>query len=159
LATKQWSESNFARLGDRLHQRYGLPVIFSAACSEIKVLQDVQNEAKETHLYWADLPLGDLFALIDGCRLFIGNDSGPTHAASALKKPLVVVWGSSDFAAWRPRGTIYEAIGSDLPCIPCPGYSCDVFEEPKCILEIPVSRVAEACDRILIRSRTNRNSI
>ncbi len=152
LATKQWSAANFALLGDRLQERYNIPVLYAAGAKEVPVLREIQRSAVKTHLYWQDLPLSDLFALIEACHIFIGNDSGPTHAASALKKPAIVVWGSSNFRAWRPWSNKYEAIRSDLPCMPCPGYRCHAFDEPKCIRDIPVSRVFEACERMLLRT-------
>jgi ADP-heptose:LPS heptosyltransferase len=76
------------------------------------------------------------------------------HAAAALKRPVVVVWGSSNFQAWHPWNTEYEAVRSDLPCMPCPGYTCAAFGEPRCIMDIPVSPVAEACERILLEAAT-----
>jgi ADP-heptose:LPS heptosyltransferase len=153
LATKQWKPENFGQLGDLLFRRYGLPVIYTAAAHELPVLEKIRRETEGPHHFWADLPLMDLFALVEKCSLFIGNDSGPTHAAAALKRPVVVVWGSSNFTAWHPWKTPYEAVRSDLPCIPCPGYECAVYGEPKCILDISVERVADACDRLLSRLR------
>jgi ADP-heptose:LPS heptosyltransferase len=149
LATKQWSASNFALLGDRIMEDAGVPIIYTAGPGEHSVLQEIQRRAAKTHRYWQDLSLGDLFALIDACHMFIGNDSGPTHAAAALKKRLVVIWGSSNFRAWRPWSDRYEAVRSDLPCMPCPGYTCNAFEEPKCIRGITVERVLEACEKML----------
>jgi ADP-heptose:LPS heptosyltransferase len=151
LATKQWSAGNYAQLGDQLHERYGMSIIYTAGSNEMPVLQEIQKKAARPHFYWQDLPLGDLFALIESCCIFVGNDSGPTHAASALKKPVVVVWGSSNFQAWHPWGIEYEAVLSDLPCMPCPGYSCHAFDEPRCITGIGAPRVFEACERILKR--------
>jgi ADP-heptose:LPS heptosyltransferase len=145
LATKQWEEGRFAALADRLTRDSGLPIIFSAAPHESAVLRKVAAQATEDHLYWSDLGLQELFALINNCRLFIGNDSGPTHAAAALGKPIVVIWGSSDFQAWHPWDTKYELVRSDLPCMPCPGYTCTAFDQPKCILDIPVDAVLNAC--------------
>jgi ADP-heptose:LPS heptosyltransferase len=152
LASKQWSSENYARLGDLLFRQFGRQIIYTAGLHETDVLRRIREASRERHIYWSDLPLCDLIALIEGCRLFIGNDSGPTHAASALGKPLVVIWGSSNFHAWRPWGTEYEVVRSELPCMPCPGYTCTAFEEPRCILDIPVSQVAEACERILQRT-------
>ena len=34
----------------------------------------------------------------------MGHDSGITHLASALGLPLVVLWGQTNEAVWRPRG-------------------------------------------------------
>ena len=157
LPTKQWEPSKFAQLGDWLAAHHHLPVIYTAAPHESAILDVILRTARERHTYWSDLPLMELFALIERCRLFVGCDSGPTHAAAALKKPIVVVWGSSNFQAWHPWGTEYEAVGSELPCIPCPGYECKVFGEPRCIKEIPVSRVQDACAKIMSGNATAAN--
>jgi predicted lipopolysaccharide heptosyltransferase III len=149
LASKQWKARNFAELADQLHERHGLPLIISSAPREAQVLVDIGAHAHHAHRYWSDLGLDDLFALIEGCRLFIGNDSGPTHATAALAKPLVVVWGSSDFCVWHPWETTYEAVRSELPCVPCPGHTCTAFDAPKCIGDIPVNKVLDACNRLL----------
>jgi len=155
LFTKQWPEKNFAQLSDMLAQHCGLPVVFTSAPREAQVLLNVGKWTTGSYFYWSDLNLDELFTMIEGARLFVGNDSGPTHAAAALGRPVVVVWGSSDFKAWHPWGTDFEAVRSDLPCIPCPGYTCAAFGAPKCVLDIPVERVFEACRRQLERSATN----
>lgn len=159
LWTKQWPAKNFAELADRLVRDQGLPVVFTAAPHENRVLDEVRSSARVPHLYWSDLDLSQLLAVIEACRLFVGNDSGPTHAASALHKPVVVVWGSSDFVAWRPWSTDFELIRSDLPCIPCPGYTCHAFGNPKCILDISVDRVWKACERILGRTEAGTSAM
>ena len=128
-----------------------MPVVYTAAPHEAAILQEIGKKAGRKHTYWSDLTLTELFALVEGCRLFVGCDSGPTHAAAALKKPVVVIWGSSNFNVWHPWETDYEAVRSELPCMPCPGYECREFGDPKCILEIPVSRVVDACEKILLR--------
>jgi len=152
LFTKQWNPEHFAKVADTLAQRHGWPFIFTAARHEGQVLLDIGRHAERLHHYRADLDLEELFALIRGCRLFIGNDSGPTHAASALNRPVCVVWGSSNFRAWHPWRTDFELVRSDLPCMPCPGYTCAAFGDPRCIREISVERVLHACERLLSRS-------
>jgi heptosyltransferase III len=152
LATKQWAPANFAAIGDALALEYRIPVIYTSGPRESQVLLDIGRHSAQRHRYWSDLDLADLFALIQGCRLFIGNDSGPTHAAAALEKPVVVLWGSSNHHAWHPWETDYELVRSDLPCMPCSGYSCAEYGEPRCILDLPVDRVRQACHNILARS-------
>jgi len=149
LFTKQWPEENFAQLADRLSQAFDLPVVFSAGPGETETSRRIELAAHQRHHYWSDLDLEGLFALIEGCRLFIGNDSGPTHAAAALNKPIVVIWGSSDFDVWHPWNARHESIRSALPCMPCPGYSCAVYGKPRCILDISVEPVFQASARML----------
>jgi predicted lipopolysaccharide heptosyltransferase III len=152
LETKQWPEKNFAEVADWLGSEYGLPVILTAGASEGQTLVNVARHTRSSHRYWTDLSLEELFALIAGSRIFVGNDSGPAHAAAALGKPVMVVWGSSNFRAWHPWATEYEAVRSDLPCMPCPGYTCAAFDRPKCILDIPSDRVIGACTSLIART-------
>jgi ADP-heptose:LPS heptosyltransferase len=149
LQTKQWEPEKFSELGDRLFSKYRRPIVYTCAHHEEFILKEISRAAKSSHTYWSELPLAELFALIERCSLFVGCDSGPTHAAAALKKPIVVVWGSSNFQAWHPWGTRFEAVRSGLPCMPCPGYTCEAFGEPKCIQDITVERVAAACEKMV----------
>lgn len=155
LPTKQWPEGRFAALADRLDEEYNRTVVFVAAPWEAGVLESIARQARRRHCYLSDLALRDLFALIEICRLYVGNDSGPMHAAAALGRPVVAVWGSSDHRAWHPWETLYESVRSDLPCMPCPGYSCAAFDRPRCIQDIPVERVAAACARMLAAGEGN----
>lgn len=152
LFTKQWEEKKFAELGDRLERRSGQPVIFTAAPNEKDTLHRIAQIASGNHLYWSDLDAAELFALVRDCRFFVGNDGGAMHAAAALIRPLVAVWGSSNFVAWHPWGTDFELVRSDLPCMPCPGYTCKAFGEPRCIRDISVDSVFRACERIWDRT-------
>ena len=48
--------------------------------------------------------LHDLACWLAGARVYIGNDSGPTHLAAAVGTPVVALFGPSDPAVWAPRG-------------------------------------------------------
>ncbi len=47
-------------------------------------------------------PLSLVKSAIRSASLFIGNDSGPAHVAAALGVPVIVLFGASDAAVWRP---------------------------------------------------------
>ena len=49
----------------------------------------------------------DLYQLacwLASARIYIGNDSGPTHLAAAVGTPVLALFGPSDPAVWAPRG-------------------------------------------------------
>jgi len=48
--------------------------------------------------------LYDLAGWLATARIYIGNDSGPTHLAAAVGTPVVALFGPSDPAVWAPRG-------------------------------------------------------
>ena len=50
------------------------------------------------------LKLVELTAVLERCALFLGNDSGITHLATAAGIPAVALFGQSSPAIWEPRG-------------------------------------------------------
>ena len=50
--------------------------------------------------------LRSLMGVMKACRLFIGNDSGPTHIAAALGVPVICIFqGPAEPSVWGPRGS------------------------------------------------------
>ena len=146
--TKQWDAEKFASLANRLvednHQ-----VVMTAGPGEASLLEAVQQDCDSKVRFLSPLPIRRFSALCSFCSLYVGNDTGSTHIVAALGKKIVVVWGSSDFKVWYPWGTDHELIRSDLPCMPCPGYFCLHFDEPRCIRSISVEPVLKAVQTLL----------
>ena len=103
-----------------------------------------------------NLSLPEITALASRARLFVGNDSGIAHIAAAVGAACVVVFGSSNIAHWRPWTTKpNEIVREEMPCQPCHGYFCAAFDQPECILRVPVDRVVAAIDRVLSENKDN----
>jgi heptosyltransferase-2/heptosyltransferase-3 len=105
---------------------------------------------RQPAFHFDDLSLPEVTALASRARLFIGNDSGIAHIAAATGTPSVVIFGSSNVTHWRPWTVGQtEVVREELACQPCHGYFCAEFDQPQCILRVPVERVMGAIDRIL----------
>lgn len=57
-----------------------------------------------------DWPLVDLAALLARAALYVGNDSGVSHLASAVGTPSVVMFGPTSARRWRPIGNAVTAL-------------------------------------------------
>jgi heptosyltransferase-2/heptosyltransferase-3 len=57
-----------------------------------------------------DLPIRILLPLLERARSLVSVDTGPAHAAAALKCRTVALFGTSDPILYRPGGTITPAI-------------------------------------------------
>jgi predicted lipopolysaccharide heptosyltransferase III len=148
FATKQWSAEKFARICDFLADR-GIPSVVVAAPHESALIDEVKSHCTGTIVSFS-LPLPEVVALASQARLFIGNDSGIAHIAAAVNTPSVVIFGSSNIAHWRPwTNAPNEVVFEEMECQPCHGYYCEKFEQPECILRVPVTRVTAAIDRLL----------
>jgi heptosyltransferase-2/heptosyltransferase-3 len=57
-----------------------------------------------------DLPIRTLLPLVERATSLISVDTGPAHAAAALKCPTVALFGASDPLLYRPGGVTTPAI-------------------------------------------------
>ncbi len=149
FATKQWPVEHFARTAEFLNQK-GLQIVAIASKSENSVLDELTRESKVPITTFDDLTLPEITALASKAKVFVGNDSGIAHIAAAVGTPSVVVFGSSNRNHWRPwTDAPNEIVFEPLPCQPCPGYTCEVFGEPKCILSVKPDAVFAAIEKVL----------
>jgi len=153
FATKQWATENFAQVVEAIGARGFTPVAVVAP-NEKPLLQALKNHSSARVAGFDNLSLPEITALAARASLFIGNDSGIAHIAAAVGAPCVVVFGSSNIAHWRPWTTKpNEIVREEMPCQPCHGYFCAEFDQPECILRIPVDRVVAAIDRVLSENK------
>lgn len=150
FASKQWAPENFARIAEYLHNTAGLSSVITVAAHEAELLKDLQNLTDVPLISLTNLSLPEVTALARRARLFVGNDSGIAHIAAAVSTPSVVIFGSSNVAHWRPWTEAPSVIvREEMPCAPCPGYTCAQFDAPECIRRVPVERVQAAIEKIL----------
>lgn len=147
--TKTWAAGNFARVVEHLNAR-GLAAVAVAAPNEEGVVREVRTHTRAPLVSFTDLSLPEVTALASRAALFVGNDSGIAHIAAAVRVPQVVVFGSSNVAHWRPWSRVEaEVVREEMPCAPCPGYTCGEFDAPECIRRVRVERVTAAIERVL----------
>jgi predicted lipopolysaccharide heptosyltransferase III len=146
--TKRWAVENFARIAEFVSER-GLAPVAIAAPHEAQIVNELLGEAS-VNILSLDLSLPEVTALAARSQLFVGNDSGIAHIASAVGTPSVVIFGSSNVVHWRPWNRAKaEVVFEAMPCQPCHGYFCEKFSQPECILRVPPARVAAAIEKCL----------
>ncbi|MGH9709161.1 MAG: glycosyltransferase family 9 protein [Candidatus Acidiferrales bacterium] len=146
--TKRWAIDKFIALARELRDKHGIESVFNLGRGESEIAAEVRQCARDFILL-DSLDLRQLIALIAGCRIFIGNDSGPTHIATALARPVVAIFGSSSSLHWRPWQTKSRVVQNDFPCNPCRGDRCYAFAQPRCILSVTLDQVREATRSLL----------
>jgi heptosyltransferase-3 len=147
--TKRWAVEKFAAIAKWLRESYGLAIVVNLGPGERDIASEVERHLAPVSVVLDGLDLRELIALLAGAHLFVGNDSGPTHIAAALRRPSVVIFGSSSSVYWRPWGTEHRIVQNDFPCNPCPEDRCYAFDEPLCILSVTLDQVREACAALL----------
>lgn len=97
------------------------------------------------------LSLLELASVMEGCRLFIGNDSGITHMAAALGIPTIAIFGPSDHKIWSPRGEKVFVVRKELNCSPCSEERFVLCKNLECLREVGVGDVLEGIRELKIQ--------
>jgi heptosyltransferase-2 len=132
---REWGDQRFAEIARQLTTRFGARILWFVDPNQPKALP-LNVDAVPL-----SLSLSELEAVLSHCSLFICNDSGPMHLASALKVPVVAIFGPQRPEWFGPWGTDLQkvVIRQDMWCRPC-GDNC-IFDQPYCLDLIPVEQV------------------
>ena len=132
---KRWPPERFAVIGDMAVDRWGAKVMIFGSSQEKDICASVSTAMNHPSInLCGGTELGELIALIRKCNLFVTNDSGLMHIASALKVPLVAVFGSTNPVATGPRGPGSRIVLHQADCAPCMRPECS--RDFKCMLSI-----------------------
>lgn len=117
---RRWAPERYAPVGEALAAD-GLRPLIVAGPGEEEVAERVRSQMRHSA---AVLEPGrtpsELASLLRRCRLFVGNDSGVMHLATAMEVPVVGVFGLSNHRAWGPYPPErHRVVRLDLPCSPC----------------------------------------
>ncbi len=122
---RRWYPQRFAEVADLVRQRLGLqPLILAGpAPGEAELAQQVAAASR------GGAPVALLrgrpqqtLAFLHHCQLFVGNDSGLMHLATAAELPVVAVFGPSNDHAWGPyplESPRHAVVRARLACSPC----------------------------------------
>jgi heptosyltransferase II len=94
---------------------------------------DVRNLAGAT-------TLREFIDLAAACRLFLTNDSGAMHVASALGVPTVAVFGATDDTTTGPTGPLARVVREHAECSPCLLRECPI--DHRCMTAVTSGRVS-----------------
>jgi len=109
---KNWPLDRWRALAIHLVAR-GHRLVIVGGESDAAPLADLRNALSGDSVRFAEnLPLPTLAALLAGCRLFIGHDSGVSHIAAAAGAPCVLLFGPTDPAVWAPANSGVQIVAS-----------------------------------------------
>ena len=99
---RRWHPTNFAALGDRLHETYGAHILITTGPQEGELADQIAQQMVYSPIIVSRATPMQLAALLQRCRLYISNDTGPMHLSTAVKTPTVALFGASNLTQWAP---------------------------------------------------------
>jgi heptosyltransferase-2 len=119
--TKRWPVERFAAVAQELAAAYRAAVVILGEKEDIPLARELSCRLSVPVLSSAgELSLMQTAALLQRCRLLLSNDSGLMHMATALKVPVVAIFGPTvqefGFYPFQARARV---VSTALSCRPC----------------------------------------
>jgi heptosyltransferase-2 len=145
-ATKRWPADRYAAVAESFLSELGLRTLLLGSLAEREALLGIAARVPGAIVAAGDTRLGQMAGLISHARLYLGNDSGPTHMAMALGVPTVAVFGPTDpgqFDFGHAR-----LLYADLPCS-----ACSFFGSTRCRFGHLACMTSITTDQVLAAAR------
>jgi len=142
---KRWLPERFVEAAARVASaRQGSVAVFgsgdeTALCEE--VTRGLSAAGIEARNFAGRTRLAEFIEMTAACEVFLTNDSGAMHIASAAGVPTVAVFGATDHEATGPTGALARIIREPVDCSPCLLRECPI--DHRCMTRVPADRVAD----------------
>jgi heptosyltransferase-2 len=144
---KRWLPERFAEAAGALAEARGASIALFGTKSERALCDEIAQRlnGRQVTNYAGETTLAQFIDLAAGCELFLTNDSGSMHIASALGVPTVAIFGATDDTATGPTGLNARVVRQPVDCSPCLLRECPI--DHRCMTGVSAERVVnEALD-------------
>jgi heptosyltransferase II len=149
---KQWLPERFAAAADSLaRQTGGAVAIFGSAAERELCGQIAAAIGAPVHNFAGETTLAEYIDLAAACRVYLTNDSGGMHVASALGVPTVAIFGATDDIGTGPTGPLARVVREPVECSPCLKRECPI--DHRCMTRVSADRVAQVALDLLNPSK------
>jgi heptosyltransferase II len=147
---KRWLPERFAEVAVTL--RPATVLLFGGAAERAlceTVAASIAGAAVDVRNLAGQTTLGEFIDLAAACRLFLTNDSGAMHVASALGVPTVTVFGATDDTTTGPTGPLARVVREHAECSPCLLRECPI--DHRCMTRVTAARVSAEASELLAK--------
>ncbi len=152
---KAWPLDRFSRLARALQDRLGSKMLVVLGPAEgPDVRKAFEGPGPGAPVLAKGLTLLQLASVMEGCGFFVGNDSGISHMAAALRLPTLAIFGPTDQRVWSPRGEETFVLSRGIYCSPCPQERFFQCKDSECLKAIEVGEVLEGLEEMGIQLKS-----
>ena len=149
IPIKTWANIIDALKAKKIH------VVLSGSKDDLKTNQAILDLSKSKPMLTHDFSIEDTAALYKVADLVVTIDSMSTHLASAMKTPVVSIFGPTNDLNWRPWGVKYKVVAlskADDPsfaCRPCGMDGCEGTKISQCLVQLKPEMILKSIQAIL----------
>ncbi len=145
---KRWLPERFADAANRVARELDATVAIFGSNSERELCDSVASAITvRSNNFAGETALGEFIEMAAACRVYLTNDSGAMHIASALGVPTVAIFGATDDTTTGPTGPLARVVREPVECSPCLKRECPI--DHRCMTRVDAARVAEAALELL----------
>jgi heptosyltransferase-2 len=147
LAFKRWPIEKYGALLNYMHKKHQASFIIFGGPDEAALARELESlvNFKLINLV-GKTTVQQAAASISLCHMFISNDSGLMHLATAFAIPVVAIYGPSQYIKSAPYGKNHTIVRHELPCSPCYDNNTIKCKHLKCINDITIEEVLAALE-------------
>jgi heptosyltransferase-2 len=147
---KQWLPERFAEAARILAQERNCEIALFGSKSERPLCGEIKRMLPNSNVtnYAGETSLQQFIDLAASCEIFLTNDSGAMHIASALGIPTVAIFGATDDIGTGPTGPNSRVVREQVECSPCLLRECPI--DHRCMTCVPAARVVKEALSLLI---------
>lgn len=142
---KSWPWERYRRVCEDLSR--DTAVVLAGSRADAEVCERVRDGRSGVVNLAGRTTLGEFFALVEGARAVLANDSGAPHVAASLGVPVTVLFGSTSPEWTAPVGERVDVVQHKVHCNPCFRRTCPTQLE--CFAGIDPADVIARVRRVL----------
>jgi len=147
-SAKRWLPERFAEAANTVARETGSSVAIFGSKEERELCASVaQAITAPVRNFAGETKLGEFIEMTAACSVYLSNDSGAMHIASALGVPSVTVFGATNDLTTGPTGPVARVVREPVECSPCMKRECPI--DHRCMTRVDASRVANAALELL----------
>jgi heptosyltransferase II len=147
---KRWLPERFSETAVRVARAQGATVALFGAPAERPLCEALAEaigaDGLTVRSFAGQTTLGQFIDMAAACRLFLTNDSGAMHIASALGVPTVTVFGATDDTTTGPTGDRARIVREPVECSPCLLRECPI--DHRCMTRVSSDRVVAVAQKL-----------
>jgi heptosyltransferase II len=147
---KRWPAERFAQVA----REFPRALLFGST-AERELCDRIAAEVPGAVNLAGQTTLREFIDLASVCRLFLTNDSGAMHIASAAGVPTVTVFGATDDTTTGPTGPLARVVREHAECSPCLLRECPI--DHRCMTRVTPERVTAVARELLETYQPPRN--
>lgn len=149
---KRWSPEKYAKLADKLIEKFSVPIILMGDKSELDLCKEVSAAmVHQPVMACGETSISQFAALARKCSLMIVNDGGPLHIAVAAGVQTISIFGPVNEQVYGPypQGN-HIVIKKNLVCQPCyRRFRMANCEHVSCLSQLSVEEVLEKTTEVI----------